>query len=110
MLNKKQFFFTEKGADFSGDTMLRRKFILNGSVDQIKVHLAFSSTDTRQRNTVLLLLQTENKWADPLWVHDLLESFPTAVCKLISEAEFLVVSYCHLLKCDLMRIMSIILL
>lgn len=51
----------EKGADFSGDTMLRRKFILNGSVDQIKVHLAFSSTDTRQRNTVLLLLQTENK-------------------------------------------------
>ncbi|XP_023715268.1 EGF and laminin G domain-containing protein isoform X5 [Cryptotermes secundus] len=51
----------EKGADFSGDTMLRRKFILNGPVDQIKVHLAFSSTDIRQKNTGLLLLQTENK-------------------------------------------------
>jgi hypothetical protein len=54
-------FSIEKGADFSGDTMLQRKFILNGPVDQIKVHLAFSSTDIRQKNTVLLLLQTENK-------------------------------------------------
>ncbi|XP_069674286.1 axotactin isoform X2 [Periplaneta americana] len=50
----------EKGADFGGDTMLQRKYILNGSVNQIKVHLAFSSSE-KQRNTVLLLLQTENK-------------------------------------------------
>jgi len=90
--------------------MLQRKFILNGSVDQIKVHLAFSSTDTRQRNTVLLLLQTENKWADPLWVHDLLEFFPSAFYKLKFEAEFWVFLYYQLLKCDQMHILSIILL
>ncbi|KAJ9577003.1 hypothetical protein L9F63_006440, partial [Diploptera punctata] len=50
----------EKGADFGGDSMLQRKYILEGPVNQIKVHLAFSTSDVRQRNTVLLLLQTEN--------------------------------------------------
>lgn len=50
----------EKGADFSGESVLQRKYILNGSVDNIKVQLAFSSTDMRQKYTVLLLLQSEN--------------------------------------------------
>nr|CAD7450192.1 unnamed protein product [Timema bartmani] len=51
----------EKGADFGGDSVLQRKFVLEGSVHQVKVQLAFSSTDPRQWNSVLLLLQTENK-------------------------------------------------
>ncbi|XP_054286354.1 axotactin-like isoform X2 [Macrosteles quadrilineatus] len=51
----------EKGADFSGESVLQRKFVLEGPVTQIKVQLAFSSGDDRQRNTVVLLLQTENK-------------------------------------------------
>lgn len=51
----------EKGADFSGESVLQRKFGLEGPVNQIKVQLAFSSSDDRQRNTVVLLLQTENK-------------------------------------------------
>ncbi|XP_046663141.1 neurexin-4 isoform X3 [Homalodisca vitripennis] len=51
----------EKGADFSGESVLQRKFPLEGPVTQIKVQLAFSSGDDRQRNTVVLLLQTENK-------------------------------------------------
>lgn len=32
----------EKGADFSGESLLQRKFVLNGKVDQVKVQLAFS--------------------------------------------------------------------
>ncbi|XP_073968823.1 axotactin isoform X3 [Rhodnius prolixus] len=51
----------ERGAGFSGESVLQRKFDLEGPVNQIKVQLAFSSSDTRQRNTALLLLQTENK-------------------------------------------------
>ncbi|XP_063931341.1 axotactin isoform X3 [Zophobas morio] len=50
----------EKGADFSGESILWREYILNGSVDHVKIQLAFSSMDVRQKNTVLLLLQTEN--------------------------------------------------
>ena len=52
----------EKGADFSGESILWREYILNGSVDHVKIQLAFSSMDVRQKNTVLLLLQTENKY------------------------------------------------
>lgn len=32
----------EKGADFSGESLLQRKFMLTGKVDQVKVQLAFS--------------------------------------------------------------------
>lgn len=49
----------EKGADFSGESILQRHFILNGTIDQIKLQLAFSSNDLRKKNTVLLLLQIE---------------------------------------------------
>lgn len=52
---------TEKGADFSGESVLQRKFVLEGPVTHIKVQLAFSSSDKREKKTALLLLQTENK-------------------------------------------------
>lgn len=51
----------EKGADFSGESLLQRQFVLEDQVKTIKVQLAFSSSDPRQRNTVLLLVQTEKK-------------------------------------------------
>lgn len=54
-------FILDKGADFSGVSVLRRKFLLEGPVTQVKLNLAFSSSDKRQRSTVLLLIQTENK-------------------------------------------------
>lgn len=50
----------EKGADFSGESNLWRDYYLNGTVESVKVQLAFSSMDNRQKNTVLLLLHTEN--------------------------------------------------
>ncbi|XP_011501704.1 PREDICTED: uncharacterized protein LOC105365286 [Ceratosolen solmsi marchali] len=50
----------EKGADFSGESVLQREFNLDGEVNRIKVQLAFSTND-RQRTSALLLLQTENK-------------------------------------------------
>lgn len=56
-----EFCSDEKGADFSGESIMWREYVLNGSVDHVKVKLAFSSMDMRQKNTVLLLLQTENK-------------------------------------------------
>ncbi|CAH2242739.1 jg11897 [Pararge aegeria aegeria] len=51
----------EKGADFNGESILQRKFVLAGPVLKVKINLAFSSNDLRQKNTVLLLVQTENK-------------------------------------------------
>lgn len=50
----------EKGADFTGESSLLRKFPLTGKVEQIKVQFAFSSTDLRRASRVMLLLQTEN--------------------------------------------------
>ncbi|XP_008214115.1 uncharacterized protein LOC100115644 isoform X3 [Nasonia vitripennis] len=50
----------EKGADFSGESVLQREFDLDGEVNRIKIQLAFSTID-RQRTSALLLLQTENK-------------------------------------------------
>ncbi|KAK4876618.1 hypothetical protein RN001_009124 [Aquatica leii] len=55
-----EFCSDEKGADFSGESILWREYVLNGSVDHVKIQLAFSSMDIRHKNTVLLLLQTEN--------------------------------------------------
>lgn len=51
----------EKGADFNGESILQRKFLLTGPVFKVKIKLAFSSNDLRQKNTVLLLIQSENK-------------------------------------------------
>lgn len=48
----------EKGADFSGESTLQRKFELNGKVDYVRLQLAFSSLDLRRANRVMLLLQT----------------------------------------------------
>ncbi|KAK6631049.1 hypothetical protein RUM44_003221 [Polyplax serrata] len=56
-----EFCSEEKGADFSGESLLQRQFVLEDQVKTIKVQLAFSSSDPRQRNTVLLLVQTEKK-------------------------------------------------
>lgn len=51
----------EKGADFSGESGLQRKFLLNGSkIDNIKLQLAFSSQDVRRASRIMLLLQTES--------------------------------------------------
>ncbi|XP_054010522.1 axotactin isoform X1 [Hylaeus anthracinus] len=51
----------EKGADFSGESVLQREFDIVGEVSQVKVQLAFSTNELRQHTTSLLLLQTENK-------------------------------------------------
>ncbi|XP_020291708.1 uncharacterized protein LOC109858643 isoform X3 [Pseudomyrmex gracilis] len=51
----------EKGADFSGDSVLQREFDLEGEVNQVKVQLAFSTTELRHRTAALLLVQTDNK-------------------------------------------------
>lgn len=50
----------EKGAEFTGEANLQRKFILSGKVDEIKLQLAFSSGDLRRASRVMFLLQTEN--------------------------------------------------
>lgn len=54
-------FRVEKGADFSGESVLQREFELEGKVNQVKVQLAFSTSELRQRTTALLLVQTDNK-------------------------------------------------
>ncbi|XP_028171910.1 contactin-associated protein-like 5 isoform X3 [Ostrinia furnacalis] len=51
----------EKGAEFNGESILQRNFALPGPISKVKIKLAFSSNDLRQKNTVLLLVQTENK-------------------------------------------------
>lgn len=55
-----EFCMEEKGADFSGESSLQRKFTLTGPVNKIKLQLAFSSSDLRRASRVMLLLQTEN--------------------------------------------------
>uniref|UniRef100_A0A8D8Y5X7 Contactin-associated protein-like 2 n=1 Tax=Cacopsylla melanoneura TaxID=428564 RepID=A0A8D8Y5X7_9HEMI len=51
----------EKGADFGGDSVITRKYTLEGPVHSIKVQLAFSSNDKKERSMALLLVQTETK-------------------------------------------------
>ncbi|XP_017863815.1 PREDICTED: uncharacterized protein LOC108614281 [Drosophila arizonae] len=55
-----EFCSVEKGADFSGESTLQRKFELpsTGSVDYVRLQLAFSSFDLRRANRIMLLLQT----------------------------------------------------
>lgn len=55
-----EFCMEEKGADFSGESVLQRKFILDTDVDSVKIQLAFSSNDLRQKSNIMLLLQTVN--------------------------------------------------
>ncbi|XP_036336765.1 uncharacterized protein LOC118746897 isoform X1 [Rhagoletis pomonella] len=52
-----EFCMEEKGADFSGESTLLRKFELTGKVDFVLLQLAFSSFDLRRANRVMLLLQ-----------------------------------------------------
>lgn len=42
------------------ESALMRKYILDGTVEKIKLQLAFSSGDLRRASRVMLLLQTEN--------------------------------------------------
>jgi len=55
-----EFCMEEKGADFSGESILQRRFTLGGKVEQVKLQLVFSSGDLRRTSRVMLLLQTEN--------------------------------------------------
>lgn len=59
-----EFCLEEKGAEFSGEAALQRKYILKssdtGKVDHVKLQLAFSSPDLRRVNRVMLLIQSEN--------------------------------------------------
>jgi hypothetical protein len=54
-----EFCMEEKGAEFSGESGLQRKYQLNGKIDQLKLQLAFSSGDLRRANRIMLLLQTD---------------------------------------------------
>ncbi|XP_055383495.1 axotactin isoform X2 [Condylostylus longicornis] len=56
-----EFCSDEKGADFSGESILQRKFELNGPVNNVKLQLAFSSNDLRRTERVMLVLQTINE-------------------------------------------------
>ncbi|XP_055612368.1 axotactin isoform X2 [Uranotaenia lowii] len=55
-----EFCSEEKGASFSGEATLLRKFSLTERVEQIRLQLAFSSNDMRRANRVMLLLQSKN--------------------------------------------------
>ncbi|XP_065086426.1 axotactin isoform X2 [Ochlerotatus camptorhynchus] len=55
-----EFCSEEKGASFSGEAILLRKFALSERVEQVQLQLAFSSNDMRRTNRVMLLLQTKN--------------------------------------------------
>lgn len=56
-----EFCMEEKGADFSGESSLQRKFTLGTQkVERVKLQLAFSSGDLRRTSRVMLLLQSEN--------------------------------------------------
>jgi Laminin G domain len=56
-----EFCIEDKGAEFSGESGLQRKYVLvDGKIDQLKLQLAFSSGDLRRANRVMLLLQTDN--------------------------------------------------
>ncbi|XP_053684108.1 axotactin isoform X1 [Sabethes cyaneus] len=55
-----EFCSDEKGASFSGEATLQRKFVLAEKVEQVRLQLAFSSNDMRRANRVMLLLQSKN--------------------------------------------------
>ncbi|KAJ8981073.1 hypothetical protein NQ317_007210 [Molorchus minor] len=72
-----EFCSEEKGAEFNGESILWREYVLNGSVDHVKFQLAFSTDDVRQKNTILLLLQTKNHRSYYLLVGLSLEGYLT---------------------------------
>ncbi|XP_055621269.1 axotactin isoform X3 [Toxorhynchites rutilus septentrionalis] len=55
-----EFCSEEKGASFSGEATLQRKFVLAERIDKVRLQLAFSSNDMRRANRVMLLLQSKN--------------------------------------------------
>ena len=55
-----EFCMEEKGAEFSGESGLQRKFSLSGKINQLKLQIVFSSGDLRRANRIMLLLQTSN--------------------------------------------------
>lgn len=53
----------ENGAEFSGESGLQRRYVLNGGkIDQLKLTLAFSSGDLRRANRIMLLLQADSNY------------------------------------------------
>lgn len=51
----------EKGAEFSGESIMQKKFTVDGKIEKIKLQLAFSSLDLKRVNRILLLIQTINE-------------------------------------------------
>lgn len=49
----------DKGAEFSGESGLRRKYQLTGKVDHLKMQMAFSTNDMRRAYRIMLLVQSE---------------------------------------------------
>lgn len=56
-----EFCMEEKGADFSGESIMQKKFTLDGKIEKIKLQLAFSSGDLRRTSRILFLVQTINE-------------------------------------------------
>lgn len=54
-----EFCMEDKGAEFSGESALQRKYMLTGKIDKLKLQLAFSSADLRRTSRVMLLLQSD---------------------------------------------------
>lgn len=55
-----EFCTEDRGGEFSGEAGLKRKFEFTGSIDHIKLELAFSTGDLRRVPRMMLLLQTES--------------------------------------------------
>lgn len=49
----------DKGAEFSGESGLRRKYQIAGKVDHLKLQMAFSTNDMRRANRIMMLVQSE---------------------------------------------------
>ncbi|KAL7024734.1 hypothetical protein ACKWTF_013185 [Chironomus riparius] len=55
-----EFCTEDRGGEFSGEAGLERKFVFNGTIDQIKLQMAFSTADVRGMPRMMLLIQTES--------------------------------------------------
>lgn len=51
----------ELGAIFNGESILQKKFTLDGKIEKIKLQMAFSGQDLRRVNRILFLIQTINE-------------------------------------------------
>lgn len=57
-----EFCMEEKGANFLGESIMQKKFTLDGKIEKIKLQLAFSSDDLRRTaSRILFLIQTINE-------------------------------------------------